>query len=71
MDICRIDEETVQKIKQLELQYERNWGKKVDYSILTPRMTQEKLVTVLERIVETGESVLVGWTKLEKKCEIG
>ena len=71
MDICRIDEETVQKIKQLELQYERNWGKKVDYSILPPRITQEKLVTVLERIVETGESVLVGWTKLEKKCEIG
>lgn len=66
MDICRIDEETVQKIKQLELQYERNWGKKVDYSILPPHITQDKMVPILERIVETGESVLVGWTKIRR-----
>lgn len=66
MDICRIDEETARKIKQLELQYERNWGKKVDYSILPPHMTQEKMLPVLERIVETGESVLVGWTKIRR-----
>ena len=26
-------------------------------------MTQEKLVVVLERIVETGESILVGWNQ--------
>ena len=58
-----VNEEALQKIKQLELQYERNWGKKVDYTILPPHMSQEKMVLILERIVETGESILVGWEK--------
>lgn len=64
-----INEEALQKIKQLELQYERNWGKRVDYTILPPYMSQEKMVVILERIVETGESILVGWEKIRKDCK--
>lgn len=61
-----INEEALQKIEQLNLQYEKNWGKKVDYSILPPNISQEKLVLILGRIVETGESILVGWANIKK-----
>lgn len=61
-----VNKEALQRIEQLNLQYERNWGKKVDYSILPPHISQEKMVLILERIVETGESILVGWTNVKK-----
>ena len=61
-----VNEETLKKIEQLGLQYERNWGKKVDYSILPPHITQDTMVLILERIVETGESILVGWNQIQK-----
>ncbi len=56
-----VNEESLKRIEQLGKEYERVWGKTVDYSVLPPGLTQEKLVPILERIVETGESVLVGW----------
>ena len=61
-----VNEEALKKIEQLGLQYERNWGKKVDYSILPPHITQDTMVLILERIVETGESILVGWNQIKK-----
>jgi len=59
-----INEEAIKKIELLELEYEHNWGKKVDYNILPRGVSQEKLAVVLERIVNTGESVIVGWNKI-------
>lgn len=56
-----VNEESLKRIEQLGKEYERVWGKTVDYSVLPQGLTQEKLVPILERIVETGESVLVGW----------
>lgn len=44
--------------------YRQRWGKDVDYTVLPKGITQEKLVSVLERIVNTGESILVGYDKL-------
>ncbi len=44
--------------------YKQRWGKDVDYTALPKGITQEKLVDVLERIVDTGESILVGYNKL-------
>lgn len=44
--------------------YQYNWGKEVDLNCVPAGMTQEKLLAVLERIVETGESILVGWNKV-------
>ena len=44
--------------------YKQRWGNDVDYTVLPKGITQEKLVDVLERIVNTGESILVGYNKL-------
>ena len=44
-------------------QYEYNWGKKIEINQIPQNITQEELVVVLERIVETGESVIVGRNK--------
>lgn len=59
------DLDVSEKINELLQQYEYNWGQEAypGYPILIPGMSQEKLVIVLERIVETGESILVGWNK--------
>ncbi len=59
-----INIEAMKRIEQLEAEYLRKWGKKADYLILPQGITQEKLVSVLERIVDTGESILVGWDKI-------
>lgn len=59
-----INEEAIKQIELLELEYEHNWGKKVDYTILPRGISQEKLVVILKRIVDTGESILVGWNKI-------
>ena len=56
-----VDQKTLEKIEKLMQQYQYNWGKEVDLNCMPSGMTQEKLAIVLERIVETGESVLVGW----------
>lgn len=62
-----INEEAMQRIEELNKEYERRWGKPVDYLIKPASLTQESLVIVLERIVDTGESILVGWNKIKKK----
>lgn len=64
---CCMSEEVLKQIKILEEQYEYNWGKKVDYIILPKGMTQEILALTLERIVETGESLLVGYNKIKEQ----
>ena len=64
--ILMINKEALEQIRLLEQQYIKHWGKKVDYSVLPMGITQEKLVKVLERIVHTGESILVGYSKIKK-----
>ena len=61
-----INKEAINKIKILENRYKENWGKSVDYTIIPKGVTQEKMVEILERIVNTGESVLVGYEKIKK-----
>lgn len=58
-----VNQEALKIIEELMQQYKFNWGKEVVLDYMIPGMTQEKFVVVLERIVETGESVLVGWNK--------
>lgn len=60
-----VNREALNKIKELENKYENAWGKKVDYTIIPKGLTQETLVLVLERIVDTGESILVGYDKVK------
>lgn len=59
-----IDQEVSAKIEKLLQKYKYNWGKEVDLYCVPSGMSQEKFLAVLERIAETGESVLVGWDHL-------
>ena len=62
-----VNEEALEEIEKLSILYEKNWGVPIDYMILPAGLTQEKLLVVLKRIVETGESVLVGYDKVFKE----
>lgn len=58
-----INQEALEKVGELLEKYKFNWGKEVDLNCIPSGISQEKFIVVLERIVETGESVLVGWNK--------
>lgn len=62
-----VNEEAIRQIQILEQNYEFNWGRKVDYTVLPQGLSQEKLVAILERIANTGESVLVGWNRINNR----
>ena len=66
-DNIMFDWETLDRTEKLAQKYKENWGKDVDLTALPTIMTQEDLAKVLERIVETGESVLVGFDKIRNK----
>ncbi|MDE6566909.1 MAG: hypothetical protein K2K70_04135 [Lachnospiraceae bacterium] len=59
-----INPEAQEKINQLYHLYKQRWGKDLDDNIRPISLDQEKFVLVLERIVDTGESILVGYNKL-------
>ena len=59
-----VNPDAQEKINQLYQLYKQRWGKDLYDSILPGNMNQEKLVLILERIVDTGESILVGYDKL-------
>ena len=54
----------LEKMKEYEEIYKQRWGKEIDYTILPSGMTQEKLLLVMERIINTGESILMGYGKI-------
>ena len=58
-----INQEALEKVEELLEKYKFNWGKEVNLNCMPSGISQEKFIVVLERIVETGESVLVGWNK--------
>lgn len=62
-----LNKEALEKIRILEQKYKETWGINVDYTIIPPGMTQDKLVEILERIVDTGESITVGFSKIKNK----
>lgn len=62
-----INVEALEKVRILEQKYKETWGINVDYTIIPSEMTQEKLVDVLERIVETGESISAGFSNIKNK----
>ena len=64
-----VNEKALERIRVLEKKYKENWGKDVDYTILSKGITQEMLVTILERITETGESILTGYEKLKSQSK--
>ncbi len=56
--------DTLEQLNNLCDLYKNRWGKEVDYTILPHTITQEKLLIILKRIVDTGESILVGYNKI-------
>lgn len=59
-----INKEVLKEIEQLASIYKNNWGILLDYTIIPSGMSQERLVVVLRRIIDTGESILVGYNKM-------
>ena len=57
------NQETLEKMEELLQKYKYNWGREIDLTCMPIGISQEKFVVVLERIVETGESLLIGWNK--------
>ena len=58
-----INVKAIQEIHKLSSLYEKRWGKEVDYVGMPTRLCQETLLQVLRLIVETGDSILVGFQK--------
>lgn len=58
------DAEVMKEIEKLSKLYEERWHACVDKMVIPDKLSQEELVIVLRRIVDTGESVLVGWNKI-------
>lgn len=56
-----VDPELIEQLDALAEKYKQRWGKEVDCFAMPSNMSQEKLLLILQRIVDTGESVLVGW----------
>lgn len=49
---------------KLTEQYEMVWGTPLDTTALPSTLTQEKLCLVLRQIIESGDSILVGYQKV-------
>lgn len=58
-----VNVKAMQEIHKLSSLYEKNWGKEVDYVGMPILIDQENLLQVFRIIVETGDSVLVGFQK--------
>ena len=61
-----VNQAALEKIEVLLQEYKYNWGKEADLTCIPAGMSQEKLVEVLERVVETGESILAGLRNCRK-----
>lgn len=59
-----IDDSAIDKVNELCKVYEKTWGKKVDFKIMPPMITQEQLVEVVSLMIQTNDSLLVAWNKL-------
>ncbi|MBQ3125186.1 MAG: hypothetical protein IJC09_07200 [Clostridia bacterium] len=57
------DVAVMKEIQELEAIYEKRWGKPVDFIGMPSTITQESFLLVMRLIIETGESVLVGFEK--------
>ena len=61
-----IDVEMMQEAIKLGKLYESRWGKEVDFVGMPPNLGQHNLLLVMRLIVDTGDSVLVGYQKIKK-----
>ena len=58
------DGEFLKTINKLLDIYKYRWGKELDMAISPPWLGGRELIVVLERIIDTGESILVGYNRI-------
>ena len=58
-----LDPKVLKRLDELSELCQKRWGKAVDYVGRPGHLCMEDMVIILERIVDTGESVLVGYEK--------
>lgn len=64
-----IDVDIMEEQIKLGKLYEIRWGKEIDFVGMPPVLTQHKLLLVMRFIVDTGDSVLVGYKKIKGLIE--
>jgi len=61
-----VNKQALEEIERLEQIYKQRWNTSVDTSLLPRTVTQEQLCLILRRIIDTGESCLVGYSKIKE-----
>lgn len=61
-----IDVEMMQEAIELGKLYDSRWGKEIDFVGMPSVLGQHKLLLVMRLIVDTGDSVLVGYQKINE-----
>lgn len=59
-----INEKALYEIKKLELEYEKTYGKKVDYTTVPFGLSQEKMVECLKLMISDNLSLVVAFSIL-------
>ncbi len=59
-----INLEVMKETTELCIKYEKRWNKPVDFIGLPSHLSQERFLLVMRYIVDTGESILVGYQKV-------
>lgn len=58
------DKYVYEKIIRLAEEYKCNWGKEINLHIIASNFTQENFCKILERIVSTGENIIMENNKM-------
>lgn len=62
-----IDDTPLQRIEELNKKYKDTYNKEVDYTVIPKGITQEKLIKCLELMISDNLSLLVAYSKIEKR----
>lgn len=60
-----INVEVMKEITELCAKYEKRWNKPVDFVGLPSTLYQERFLLIMRYIVDTGDSILVGYQKVD------
>ena len=58
------DASILKRVEELSRRYRETWGQEVDYTVIPPGLTQEKLVSCLELMIEDNISLVAAYTRL-------
>ena len=61
-----INVEVMKEITELCTKYEKRWNKPVDFVGFPSTLYQERFLLIMRYIVDTGDSILVGYQKVSR-----